>query len=431
MEEVALALFIFMISYFFLITERGDRALVACAGGLLMVISGVLDLAHVFFRYIDWHTIALLLSMMIIVSISSQSGLFQFAAIRTAQLVKGRPLPLLVLLSFLTAVGSAFLNNVTTVLLITPVVFTLTNMLRLKTLPFLMAIIISSNIGGTATLIGDPPNLMIGQAAKDLSFNDFLVHLGPPSVIIFVLAMTGLALYYKNVLKRKNSQEARQNLMDLIAADFITSKSLLKKSVWVLFLTISAFLLQPLLKVELTAIAMGGALFLMFLTQKEANPEAIFKQIEWTTIFFFAGLFMLVGGLEETGLLEELARGIIFMTEGNMTKTSLSLLWISGIVSGFVDNIPFVAAMIPVIQELEGYGMGDLEPVWWALALGACLGGNATLIGATANVIVAGLASKQGKGFSYLDFFKIGAPTALVSLIVSTLYVYLRYLLLY
>ncbi|SDH57151.1 possible tyrosine transporter P-protein [Alteribacillus persepolensis] len=431
MEDVGIALLIFIFSYFFLITEKGDRALVACAGGLLMVVGGVLNLELVFFRYIDWHTIALLLSMMIIVSISSQSGMFQFAAVKTAQLVKGKPLPLLVLLSVLTAAGSAFLNNVTTVLLITPVVFTLTGMLHLRVIPFLMAIIVSSNIGGTATLIGDPPNLMIGQAAKSLSFNDFLLHLGPPSILILLLTMAGLAVYYRNVLKQTETKTAREELMKVQAVHYITSKPLLLKSAGVLLLTIAAFLLQPFLKVELTAIAMGGALFLMFLTQKEADPEAIFKQMEWTTIFFFAGLFMLVGGLEETGLLEELARGIIFMTEGDMTKTSLSLLWVSGIVSGFVDNIPFVAAMIPVILELEGYGMGDLTPVWWALALGACLGGNATLIGATANVIVAGLATKQGHGFSYFDFFKIGAPTALLSLIVSTIYVYARYLMFY
>ncbi|RSL29249.1 hypothetical protein D7Z54_32305 [Salibacterium salarium] len=431
MEDVVLALIVFIISYSFLIAEKGDRALVACSGGLMMVVLGIMDLSLVFFRYIDWHTIILLLSMMIIVSISSQSGMFEFAAIKTAQFVRGKPMPLLLLLSLLTAFGSAFLNNVTTVLLITPIVFTLTNMLKLRPMPYLMAIIVSSNIGGTATLIGDPPNLMIGQAAPDLTFNDFLIHLGPPAAVIFFIVVTGVAFYYRKEWKYNDREELNKALMQLNAFDYIKSKSLLNKSIVVLLLTISAFLLQPFLKIELTAMAMGGALLLMFLTQTQADPEKVFKRMEWTTIFFFAGLFMLVGGLEETGLLEELAKGLMFFTEGHIAQTSLSMLWISGLVSGFVDNIPFVAAMIPVILELEGYGMGDLSPIWWSLALGACLGGNATLIGATANVIVAGMASKEGHGFSYIDFFKVGFPVAFLSLFISTIYIYVRYLMFY
>ncbi|MGY4690455.1 ArsB/NhaD family transporter [Salibacterium sp. K-3] len=431
MEEVLPALLIFIISYALLMAEKGDRVLVACSGGLLMVVFGVLDLDLVFFRYIDWHTIILLLSMMIIVSITSQSGMFEYASVKTAQLVQGRPVPLMILLSVLTAAGSAFLNNVTTVLLITPVVFTLTTMLQLRPLPFIMAVIITSNIGGTATLIGDPPNLMIGQAAAGLTFNDFLLHLGPPAFIIFVLVTCGLAYYYRNEWKEEKRAEILHSLLSLDAVDYVTDKQLLLKSGFVLILTISAFMMQPLLHMEITAIAMGGALLLLFVTREEADPEKVFQRMEWTTVFFFGGLFMLVGGLEETGLLEELARGLIFMTEGEMTATALAMLWISGIVSGFVDNIPFVAAMIPVILEMEGYGIGDLRPIWWALALGACLGGNATLIGATANVIAAGLAKKAGHGFSYMEFMKIGMPAAILSLIVSTIYIYCRYLLFY
>ncbi|SFP93757.1 ArsB/NhaD family transporter [Salibacterium halotolerans] len=430
-EDVLPAVTIFIISYALLMAEKGDRVLVACSGGLLMVVFGILDLQLVFFRYIDWHTIILLLSMMIIVSITSQSGMFEYASVKTAQLVQGKPMPLLFLLSVLTAVGSAFLNNVTTVLLVTPVVFTLTNMLQLKPVPFLMAVIVTSNIGGTATLIGDPPNLMIGQAAAGLTFNDFLLHLGPPALVIFLLVTAGLIYYYRSEWKAQRRSEIRQQLQKLDASDYVTDKNLLYKSGAVLVLTICAFMMQPLLRMEITAIAMAGALLLLFLTREEADPEKVFQRMEWTTVFFFGGLFMLVGGLEETGLLEELARGLIFMTEGEMTATSLSMLWISGIVSGFVDNIPFVAAMIPVILEMEGYGIGDLRPIWWALALGACLGGNATLIGATANVIVAGLAKKAGHGFSYMDFLKIGMPAAIVSLVVSTIYIYFRYLLFY
>ncbi|WP_375535302.1 ArsB/NhaD family transporter [Alteribacillus sp. HJP-4] len=429
--ESFLSLFIFTACYILLIAEKGNKALIAIAGAVLMAAAGVVEMQLMFTRYIDWHTIALLLAMMMIVSISSQSGLFEYAAIKSAQIVKGRPLPLLFFLSVLTGVGSAFLNNVTTVLLVTPVVFTITKKLHLQPVPFLIAIILSSNIGGTATIIGDPPNLMIGQAARTLLFNDFLLNLGPPAVLIFFSVICGISMYYKKELLKDDKKEQRQQLLKVDAKRYIKSMPLLKKSLLVLLLTISAFLLQPVIKVELTAIAMGGALLLLFMTQEEISPEKVFRQMEWTTIFFFIGLFGLIGGIEEVGYLEEIAKGLMFLTEGDMMTTSISLLWISGFVSGFVDNIPFVAAMIPVILELESYGIYDLEPIWWSLALGACLGGNATVIGATANVIVAGLAVKEGKGFSYFDFLKVGIPVVIFSLTISTIYIYLRYLIFY
>ncbi|WP_100400770.1 ArsB/NhaD family transporter [Bacillus sp. FJAT-44742] len=429
--EAILTISIFIFSYFFLITEKGNRALVACAGGSLMLFAGIIDLDMAFFRYIDWHTIALLFSMMILVSVSSQSGMFEYVAVKAAQIVRGKPISLLIMFSVLTAVGSAFLNNVTTVLLVAPIIFTLTGILGMNAVPFLIAIVMASNIGGTATLIGDPPNLMIGQAVSHLTFNDFLVHLGPPVVLIFIVVMAGLAFYYKGEFQTNQNNMAQKKLMEINAASYIKNKSVLIKSVFVLLLTVTAFIAQPMLQVELTAIAMGGALLLLFLTHEESNVEEVFKQVEWVTIFFFIGLFMLVGGLEESGLIEEMARSLIYYTGGDVPQTSLLILWVSGIVSGFVDNIPFVAAMIPVILEFESYGIGNLEPLWWALALGACLGGNATIIGATANVIVAGLAAKANQGFSYYEFFKVGAPTALVSFLISTIYLYVRYLMFY
>lgn len=424
--ELTSALLIFIVSYILIIAEKYNRALVACFGGVLMLFTGVLNLDTAFITYIDWHTITLLFSMMVLVSVTSQSGFFEYIAVSVAKLVKGRPVPLLIVISILTGVGSAFLNNVTTVLLVVPIVFTLTKILNVSAIPFLFATIVASNIGGTATLIGDPPNLMIGQAVEHLNFNAFLLHLGPIVVFIFITIISGLAFIYRKKLQVTNND--RIKLMQMDPKQYLKNRSLLLKSVTVLMMTTTGFIIQPLLKVELTSVAMAGALLLLLLTHKEQDVEEVFQSIEWVTLFFFIGLFMLVGGLKEVGIIDEIAKSIIYYTDGDLPTTALLILWVSGILSGFVDNIPFVAAMIPVIIEFESYGMTNLDPLWWSLALGACLGGNATLIGATGNVIVAGLAQKEKQPFSYLDFLKIGVPVALVSILFSSVYVYFRYL---
>ncbi|GAE35098.1 Na+/H+ antiporter NhaD type [Halalkalibacter akibai JCM 9157] len=364
--------------------------------------------------------------MMILVSITSQSGFFEYVAVSLARAVQGRPIPLLIVISSLTAFGSAFLNNVTTVLLIVPIIFTLTSLLKLPAVPFLLTIVMASNIGGTATLIGDPPNLMIGQAVEHLTFNDFLIHLSPVVIIIFAVVMFGLVILYKKQLVVSKEDQAK--LLALDPTTYIKDKKLLIKSVSVLTMTTLAFVFQPLIQVDLTSIAMVGALLLMLITHEEQDMEEVFRSVEWVTLFFFVGLFMLVGGLKEVGIIDEIAKSIIYYTEGDLPKTAMFILWGSGILSGFVDNIPFVAAMIPVILEFQEFGMSNLDPLWWALALGACLGGNATIIGATANVIVAGIAVKNKHSFSYWEFLKVGFPIAIVSFIISTVYLYIRYL---
>jgi len=424
--ELTFAFIIFIVSYVLIIFEKLNRALVACIGGVLMLFFGVLDLESAFINHIDWQTITLLLSMMILVSITSQSGFFEYVAIFVAKKVKGKPIPLLVVVALITGVGSAFLNNVTTVLLIVPIVLKLTKVLNVTAIPYLLVTILASNIGGTATLIGDPPNLMIGQAVSHLNFNAFLVNLGPVVIIIFAVVIVGMVKYYGE--KLQVTKENRLKLMEINEKKYLNNKPLLLKSVFVLSVTTVGFILQPMLKVELTSVAMAGALLLLLLTHEEQQVEEVFKSVEWVTLFFFIGLFMLVGGLKEVGIIDEIAKSIIYYTEGDLPKTALLILWTSGILSGFVDNIPFVAAMIPVILEFQHYGMTNLDPLWWALALGACLGGNATLIGATSNVIVAGLAAKANQSFSYMEFLKVGAPVALVSLIISSIYIYFRYL---
>ncbi|MCK0471124.1 ArsB/NhaD family transporter [Halalkalibacter sp. APA_J-10(15)] len=423
---VTLALVIFLASYFFIIIEKFNRAVIACFGGVLMLVFGVYDINIAFLHHIDWHTITLLLAMMILVSITSQSGFFEYIAVSLAKKVQGRPLPLLFAVASLTAVGSAFLNNVTTVLLLVPIIFTLTSLLKLPPVPFLLTVVMASNIGGTATLIGDPPNLMIGQAVSHLTFNDFLINLSPVVILIFFVVMFGLLWMYRKQLLV--SDQDRKKLMAINPALYIKNKTLLVKSVSILTITTIGFIIQPFIHVDLTSIAMVGALLLMLVTHDEQDMEDVFRSVEWVTLFFFVGLFLLVGGLKEVGIIDELAKAIIYYTEGDLPKTAIFILWGSGILSGFVDNIPFVAAMIPVILEFQEFGMNELDPLWWALALGACLGGNATIIGATANVIVAGMALRAKCPFSYWEFLKVGAPIAFVSFFISTIYLYFRYL---
>lgn len=417
---------IFVFCYIFIMLEKIDRALVACAGGVFMLLIGIYDIDTAFLHYIDWNTIALLFSMMVIVTITSKTGIFEYVAIKLAQGVGGSPIPLLIVISLLTAIGSAFLANVTIVLLLVPVIMTLVKLLNIPAIPYLIAVIISSNIGGTATLIGDPPNVMIGQAVEHLTFNAFITHLTPVVSIIFLIVIVYLIFLYKFELaltpvhtKKVDSIEAR---------DYLHKTPALPKSIFVLFLTIIGFMSQPFLHIDLTSIALAGAVLLMLLTQDEYRADDVMKQVEWPTLFFFIGLFLLVGGLEEVGILDELARGLVFYTEGDLPKTSLLMLWLTGVLSGFVDNIPFVAAMIPVILELKEYGMTNLDPLWWSLALGACLGGNGTLLGSSSNLVVVGLAKKAKEEVSFLEFFKVGFPIVLLSLCICSVYIYFRYL---
>jgi Na+/H+ antiporter NhaD/arsenite permease-like protein len=425
--STTIAIIIFIISYFFIMTEKVNRALVALSGGVLLLLTGVYRWKQAFTDYIDWNTVALLFSMMVLVSITKKTGLFEYIAIRFAQKVKGAPIPLLVGTAILTAIGSAMLDNVTTVLLFVPILLTLTELLKLPSFPYLLTIIFSSNIGGTATLIGDPPNIMIGQAVEHLTFLSFITNLGPIVVFIFFIMIVSVVFLFRKQLTGSKNDIVK--LMQMDADKYLKKTPMLYQSISVLLVTIIGFLLHPIIHIELTTVAVCGALLLLLLTDKEAGSEKVFQEVEWVTLFFFIGLFMLVGGLEKVGVIDELARGMMWVTEGDLPKTSLLILWTAGIFSGIVDNIPFVAAMIPVIEEFQSYGMANLNPLWWSLALGACLGGNGTLIGASANVVVAGLAEGSNQRISFVRFLLYGTPLVFVSLIVSTAYIYLRYLL--
>ncbi|MDI3326950.1 MAG: ArsB/NhaD family transporter [Alicyclobacillaceae bacterium] len=426
MERSAIvAVGIFVATYALMISERIHRTVVAMMGGILMILFGIVD-QETAVRHIDFNTLGLLIGMMIIVNITAQTGLFSYLAVWAAKKAKGEPVRILAALGILTAAVSAFLDNVTTVLLMVPVTFSITRQLRVPPFPYLMTQVLASNIGGTATLIGDPPNIMIGSANPELTFLDFLNHLGTVSAFILLVTVGLLAVAYRRSLQA--SPERKAAILELDEKEEIADPGLLKKCLAVLGLTVGGFFLHQALHLDSATIALAGA-FLLLSIAGEKHLEHALAKVEWTTIFFFAGLFVVVSGLVETGVISTLARRALDLTGGDLTATAMLILWMSALVSAFVDNIPFVATMIPMIQEMGSLGMSHLDPLWWSLALGACLGGNGTLIGASANVIVAGMAEKEGHRISFLHFLKVGFPLMILSIVLSSVYVYLRYLL--
>ncbi len=413
---------IFILVYALIVSEKVHRTIAALAGAVIMILFGFI-LQEKAIEAIDFNTLGLLIGMMVIVEITKHTGLFEYMAVKAAKWAKGEPMKLMLALSLITAVASALLDNVTTVLLVVPVTFSITHTLRVKAFPFLMALIFASNIGGTATLIGDPPNIMIGSAVG-LSFMDFVKNNGP--VVIVVQAVTSLIFYLIYRKDIKVEEEYRKEVMAMNELDFIKDTRLLYKSLTVLGLTILGFILHGFLHLEPATLAIGGATLLMAVAR--VKPEKILKEVEWPVIFFFIGLFVMVGTLEELGVLKLIAAEAVKLTEGNLLLTGMLILWLSAIASAFIDNIPFVATMIPLIQNMGQIGGVDVGPLWWALSLGACLGGNGTLVGASANVVVAGMAEERGQHISFKKFLKVGFPIMLVSIVISTVYLYLFYL---
>ncbi len=426
MDTTTIAVVIFVAAYALIISEKVHRTIVGIVGAMLMILCGILS-QEVAIHHIDFNTLGLLIGMMTIVNITAETGLFNFLAIWAAQRVKANPMKLLLALALLTAVCSALLDNVTTVLLTVPVTFSITSQLKVDVKPFLIAQILASNIGGTATLVGDPPNIMIGSAVG-LSFMDFIIHLTLPAIIIFLATIFLLEMIYGKSLH--TTPELQEQVMKLNAAKQISNKPLMKKCLVVLALTMSLFVAHSALGLESATAALSGAglLLLITFTRDEEMIAKVLSKVEWTAIFFFAGLFILVGGLVETGVIKWLAEEGIKITHGSVEGTAILILWMSALASAFVDNIPFVATMIPLIKDMGAMGLSNLEPMWWSLALGACLGGNGTLIGASANVVVASMAAQHGRQISFIGFMKIAFPLMILSIIISTAYVYLRYL---
>ncbi|HET7677204.1 MAG TPA: ArsB/NhaD family transporter [Candidatus Limnocylindrales bacterium] len=418
--EVWVAALVFLGTYALIATERLHKTVAALLGGLLMIVFGVLD-QEAAFEAIDFNVIFLLLGMMVIANVMRKTGVFQWLAIRAVQLARGDPWWILVVLCVITAVASAFLDNVTTVVLIAPITLYVAATLGVSPVPYLIAEILASNIGGTATLIGDPPNILIGSAAG-VDFPTFAANMTPPALLAFGSFLLLARFLFGRELSR---QEVAVSVADLDASGAIADPRLMRISVLVMLATIAGFLVAAPLGYEPATVALLGATAIFVLTRED--PADILADVEWSTLLFFVGLFVVVEGVIHVGIIRAFADGLFELTGGDLTVTSLALMWVSGAASGIVDNIPYTATLIPVVQQLGERGV-EVAPLWWSLALGADLGGNATIIGASANVIIASLAARTGHPISFSSYLRYGIPTVVVSLSVASLWIWLVHL---
>jgi Na+/H+ antiporter NhaD/arsenite permease-like protein len=412
---------IFLVAYALIASERLDRTLVALLAGLLLIALGVIDQEEAF-AAIDLDVIFLLAGMMVLASALARTGFFHWLAVHSVRLSRGDPLRLLIILCLVTASVSAFLDNVTTVLLMTPVTLSVTRRLGITPVPYLISQILASNIGGTATLIGDPPNILIGSAAG-LDFGDFLFNLGPVIVLILGVFLVAMVLLFRRHLQVPD--ERREAALEATEETIIRDRGLLVRSLIVVGLTIAGFLASPALGLENATIALLGATALMLVAR--LDPHAMLREVEWSTLFFFVGLFMLVEAVVSVGIVGGIATMVADATAGNEGATAMALLWFSAGASAIIDNIPYTATAIPVVHQLVEGGMSS-DALWWSLALGACLGGNLTIVGASANVIVANLALREGHPIRFGAFLRYGAIVVAASLLISSLYVWIRYL---
>lgn len=426
---------ILLIAYVFIASEKIQKSVVALAGASLTMLLGLLPFSGHFdpesgtyvksvFEYIAFDVIFLLIGMMILVHIASKSGVFKWIAIELLKLTKGHPKMVLFALAAFTAVASAFLDNVTTVVLIMPVTFVIAKEFDMDPIPFLITEVLASNIGGTATLIGDPPNIIIGAKAG-LSFMDFLAELSGVILVIFLVSIGVLIFLFRKQLKA--TPEKMEHIANLDNSKTITDKKLMIRSLITLFFVILGFMTHDITHISAYVFAVAGASFLLLFEE----PKEIYKDVEWLTIFFFVGLFIIIGGFEATGGIDFLANKLIEFTHGSLTLATMLILWGSGILSGIIDNIPYTATMAPLIANVQHtipYAGAGHNPMWWALALGACLGGNFTIIGAAANVLVSETATSKGHPISFMRFLKYGVIITIIALSISSVYLYIRYL---
>lgn len=428
---------IFLLAYAVIVSEKIHKTIVAVFGAGLMLVLKILhqhEAFHIEEFGIDWNVIFLLISMMVIINLMRPTGVFEYIAIKSAKWGKGEPFRIMAIFAVVTAVLSAFLDNVTTVLLITPVTLLIADALEVDPIPYLISCALASNIGGTATLIGDPPNIMIASKAQ-LNFMDFIYHLAPIVVVMMAFYIFAIKLIWGRKLNTR--EELKKRIMAMDENEAIKDPAMLKKSLFVLAVVLTGFVFHGMLHFQPATIALFGAGLLLLLS-KTHEPHHILAEVEWPTIFFFIGLFIIVGGVVKVGLIKWMSMQILELTQGNMFATSMIVMWFSAFASAIVDNIPYVATMNPLIADmarqlwpnLSGIQLlhhPDLMPVWWSLALGACLGGNGSAIGASANVIVIGMSEKAGMKISFMKFMAYGMPIMIMTVIVSTIYVWLRY----
>ncbi len=426
---------ILLIAYIFIASEKIQKSVVALAGASLTMLLGLLpfqghysaDLGKYIrgvFDYVEFQVIFLLIGMMIIVHIASRSGVFKWLALQLLKATKGHPKLVLFALAGFTAVASAFLDNVTTVVLIMPVTFVIAKEFECDPVPFLITEVLASNIGGTATLIGDPPNIIIGAKAG-LSFMDFVRELTPIITLIFLSCVGILIFLFRKSLKA--TKEKMEHIANLDNSQTITDKKLMIRSVTTMLLVILGFVTHDITNIPAYVFAVAGASFLLLFEK----PKEIYRDVEWLTIFFFVGLFIIIGGFEANGGISFLADKLIQLTHGSLNAAAMFILWGSGLLSGVIDNIPYTATMAPLIDQVQHtlpYSGEGHHPLWWALSLGACLGGNLTIIGAAANVIVSETANTKGFPISFMRFMKYGSLVTAISLILSSIYLYIKYL---
>ena len=418
MEVIAIIVFVVVIGL--IISEKVNSAAAALAGAMALVVTGVMS-AHRALSYIDFNTIGLLVGMMVLVAIIRQSGLFEYVAIKAAKMVHGDPWMIMIAFILLTAVLSGILDNVTTVLLVGPMTIAIAKMLEINPVPFLMTQILASNVGGTATLIGDPPNIMIGSAAN-LSFVDFLKNTGLAVALVIVFMIVMMRFVYKKEIEVEGLDTSK--IMNLDPDKSITDKPLLIKGVVVIVLVILGFIFHDQIGMETSVIALTAAAVMLIIGG--VNVDNAIQDVEWTTIAFFMALFVVVGGLTETGVIKQVAAVIIERTAGHPVMMMLILLWASALLSSFLNNIPFIATLIPLVLALKADGM-DAEPLWWAISLGACLGGNGTMIGASANVVLSDISTKHGYPITFKSYLRVGMPFMLGSVLISMVFLLVKY----
>jgi len=424
MNQTLISLIIFITTLVFVSLEKINRTVIALSGALLFILLKILTQNEAFLA-VDFNTIGLLTGMMVMVSIIKRTGLFQYLAIKISKLAHGNIFYLLFFLSITTGILSSILDNVTTIILIVPITLAICENLEISPIPLVLSEIFASNIGGTATLIGDPPNIIIGSAAH-LSFMDFIINLAPFVLILLILLPFFVRLFYKKEISQ-NVKEAWGRVEKFDEKKAIEDPILLKKSLMVFLLTISVFIFHHNLGLEAATVALAGATLLLLVGN--IDPAETFLEVEWSTLFFFIGLFVVIAGVEKVGIIQWLSNKIITLTKGNLTLTTLMVLWVSGITCSFINNISYTISMVPVIHNIGAATTFNLTPVWWALSLGACLGGNGTFIAAAANLVGVNILKRQGKIITFKDFFRVGLPIMLISIVLSSVYLYLRYLL--
>lgn len=420
-----IALAIFVATYVLIITEWVNKMLAAMIGGFVIILVGILPQQEALLA-VDWNVIFFLIGMMMVISVLKKTGVFMYLAIKTAKVARGKPLWIMILMFLVTGFLSAFLGSVTTVMILVPVVMLICDELKISPVSFIITMVIASNMGGAATMVGDPPNILIGSATS-YTFLDFIFNLTPPILIASGTSVVLMYLIYHKKLKVTNENRAR--LLSYKEDTLITDKKLLIRSLIVLGLMLLALAMQSVLHIEIATISVTAGLTLLVMSDRKEVDNVLMHDIDWMTLFFFIGLFILVESLVKTGLIGQMANAIVESTKGDTKKASMMILWMSGLLSAFIDNVPFVAAMIPMVKTMGNMlGAGvDMHPVWWALSLGTCLGGNGTLIGASSNIVAVGIANRNGYRITFKQFTVIGILFTINTLVVSALYILIRY----